>query len=92
MLHRHKETKLKKSITMLALSAAGIFMGVVALNALGIVGLHGTAAIKTADAIMAGMDIAAALSIFGGVTAIAGLALIMLKQALKKASKKAILA
>lgn len=86
------ESTQKKAMGLLSLVVVGVVAGALSVNALAIVGIEGATANKVINAILAGMDIAAALSIFGGVTAIAGWALFLLKQALRKASKKAIAA
>lgn len=82
----------KKALAMLGLVVVGVVTGGLAVNALAIVGIEGKVGIDTMNAILLGMDVAAALAVFGGVTSIAGFALFLLKKALQKASKKAILA
>jgi hypothetical protein len=85
---------MQKRITagVIGVVIVSVVTGALGMNALAVLGVEGAAAQRTADAILAGMDIAAALALFGGVTSIAAGVLWLLKQALKKQSKRAIMA
>jgi hypothetical protein len=78
---------------MVGLTAVLIAVGgAVTLGALtGFFGLEYGTANRVLNAIEAGTDAAAALSLFGGVTAAGGFALWMLKKAIMKGGKKVIL-
>ncbi|MEI7033978.1 hypothetical protein [Streptomyces pratensis] len=76
-----------------AAAAAGalLLVGVVMPNVLvSYFGFNATNAAAAYGAIMTGMDIAAALSVFGGVTAAGGIGLFLLKKAVAAAGKKAV--
>lgn len=55
-------------------------------------GLSGVTANRVLSAIEAGTDVAAALSVLGGVTAAGGVAMWMLKKAIAKGGRKAVVA
>lgn len=86
--------KVQKRFTvgLVGVVIVGVVTGAIGMNALSVLGIEGLAAQRTADAILAGMDIAAALSLFAGVTSIAAGVLWLLKRALKNQSKRAIMA
>lgn len=67
------------------------FGAILGLQALGYLGIVGRQADKIAEAIMTGTDIAAAVAMFAGPVAIGGWVLVLLKKALKKGSKWAVI-
>ncbi|MFI0983300.1 hypothetical protein ACH4SP_40615 [Streptomyces sp. NPDC021093] len=81
---------MKKSYSRAAVAGAGVALAGSALMLLGVVapsvltawfGFTSAQATGAAAAIMAGMDVATALSVFGGVTAAGGWALWLLRKA-----------
>ncbi|MEU8568624.1 hypothetical protein AB0C51_09720 [Streptomyces pathocidini] len=87
----------KKSVaacgTMIAGVAAPLTLAATTPNVLtGYFGLTGATANRVLNAIEAGTDIAAALSVLGGVSAAGGVAMWMLKQAIAKGGRKAVVA
>ncbi|WP_328770546.1 hypothetical protein [Streptomyces sp. NBC_00286] len=90
---------MKKSYGRAAVAGVGVAVAGSALLMLGVVapavlvgyfGFNAANAAAAYTAIMAGMSIAAALSVFGGVTAAGGWALFLLRQAIATAGKKAV--
>lgn len=81
----------RSGIVAMTIAFGLTFGAILGLQALGYLGFTGKQTDKIAEAIMTGTDIAAAIAMFAGPVAIGGWVLLLLKKALKKGSKWAVI-